>query len=59
MLRGVGTDILHVPRISALIARRGSAALASRILHQSEHQLWQRVHAKNDVALETRFLAVR
>ncbi|KAL9554325.1 hypothetical protein PS6_003479 [Mucor atramentarius] len=33
----VGVDIVHLPRIAALIARRGSDGLAKRILSPTEY----------------------
>ncbi|KAL9536934.1 hypothetical protein MBANPS3_012236 [Mucor bainieri] len=37
MIIGVGVDIVHLPRIAALIARRGSDGLAKRILSTTEY----------------------
>lgn len=37
MIIGVGVDIVHLPRIAALIARRGSDRLARRILSAGEY----------------------
>ncbi|KAF1797223.1 4'-phosphopantetheinyl transferase [Mucor lusitanicus] len=37
MIIGVGVDIVHLPRIAALIARRGSDGLARRILSPTEY----------------------
>lgn len=36
----VGIDLLHVPRILSLIARRGSERLAKRILSCQEYNSW-------------------
>lgn len=37
MIIGIGVDIVHLPRIAALIARRGSDGLARRILSPTEY----------------------
>ena len=37
MILGIGVDILHLPRITALISRRGQDTLARRILSQKEY----------------------
>lgn len=36
MLIGIGVDLLHLPRISALVRRRGTQRLAQRILSPRE-----------------------
>jgi holo-[acyl-carrier protein] synthase len=36
MILGIGVDIVHLPRITALIARRGKERLARRILSPTE-----------------------
>ena len=36
MIVGIGTDLLHIPRIKALIAKRGAPTLARRILSPRE-----------------------
>lgn len=36
MILGIGVDIVHLPRIAALISRRGHDKLAKRILSESE-----------------------
>ena len=38
---GVGIDIVHVPRIVSLVARRSPAKFASRILSPSEFSQWE------------------
>lgn len=55
---GVGVDVVHLPRILALVQRRGAEALASRILSPPEMQEWQAKRA-SDVSVHARFLAVR
>lgn len=37
MILGIGVDIVHLPRIAALIKRRGPQVLAKRILSSHEH----------------------
>lgn len=36
MIVGIGTDILHIPRLKQLIAKRGAPVLARRILSPRE-----------------------
>lgn len=53
ILLGLGTDILHLPRISALLARhRRQCQFAKRILSPQEFETWRRDP-------NTRYLAVR
>lgn len=54
---GVGVDIVHVPRIEAVLGRRGSR-LPSRILSQEEHAQWLSLPLTT-VSTRVRFLAVR
>ena len=54
-IRGIGVDILHLPRISTLISRRGKEAFAKRILSPEE---WQEFRGKGDNEA-VRYLAVR
>jgi len=54
-VRGIGIDIVHVPRITSLISRRGALRLASRILSTSELSDWNSV----PLGSQDRFLAVR
>ncbi|KAL5508137.1 hypothetical protein ACEPAH_5755 [Sanghuangporus vaninii] len=54
MILGVGLDIVHLPRIASLIARRGPERFARRILSQKELAEWG--PTKPD---SLRFLAVR
>ncbi len=56
---GIGVDVVHLPRIAALIKRRTAHKLASRILSTHELEDWQRVVSQADLAQQTRFLAVR
>lgn len=56
-IHGIGVDILHIPRISALISRRGNEALAKRILSSEE---WQEFREKGNTQQQAvQFLAVR
>jgi len=52
---GVGVDLLHVPRMAALINRRGANKIASRILSPSEQVVFGRLQPDS----ATRFLGVR
>lgn len=54
----IGIDILHVPRIVALIQRRGALKLASRILSPVELDAFRASH-DHDVGVAARFLGVR
>ncbi|KAF8313495.1 4'-phosphopantetheinyl transferase [Clavulina sp. PMI_390] len=56
MILGVGVDILHLPRIEALVARRGLVPLARRILHPEEHDAFDKL---DQPSRQLRFLAVR
>ncbi|KAF9226505.1 4'-phosphopantetheinyl transferase [Gyrodon lividus] len=66
-IHGIGVDLLHVPRMVALIERRGPARLASRILSPSELGDFRRLRpdkldAKGQrapIEAATRFLSVR
>ena len=51
-IHGVGVDLLHIPRMAALINRRGANKVASRILSPAEQAVFGRASA-------TRFLGVR
>ncbi|PBK72648.1 4'-phosphopantetheinyl transferase [Armillaria solidipes] len=55
MILGIGVDVVHVPRIAALIARRGPEIFAQRILSNEELQSWKTIHEGD----RSRFLAVR
>ncbi|GLB33739.1 putative 4'-phosphopantetheinyl transferase [Lyophyllum shimeji] len=54
---GVGVDVVHIPRIAALLQRRG-ARLASRILSPKEFSEWESLPL-SDFSRQVRFLAVR
>jgi holo-[acyl-carrier protein] synthase len=58
MLLGVGTDILHLPRLKALIGRRSQGLLARRILSTHELEVFASL-PDCDAARRVRFLAVR
>ncbi|EJD53839.1 4'-phosphopantetheinyl transferase [Auricularia subglabra TFB-10046 SS5] len=55
MLLGVGVDVLHVPRLRALLLRRSPEQFARRILCNVEQEQYQAIGASRRV----RFLAVR
>ncbi|BGP24885.1 holo-[acyl-carrier-protein] synthase [Rhodotorula toruloides] len=57
MILGVGVDVLHIPRLRSLLARRDPAALARRILSRAELDEWSGV--KVDDRLSERYLALR
>ncbi|KAI9011912.1 4'-phosphopantetheinyl transferase [Phycomyces nitens] len=40
MILGIGVDLLHLPRLASLVARRGSDGLAKRILSKDEHEVF-------------------
>ncbi|KAF9055148.1 4'-phosphopantetheinyl transferase [Hymenopellis radicata] len=56
MIFGLGVDLVFVPRIAALIQRRGSQKLASRILSPHEVAF---LPSEHDEPSRVRFLAVR
>jgi len=58
MLIGVGTDILHLPRLLNLFARRSQEHFAQRILTTSELAVFHALPA-SDASRRVRFLAVR
>ncbi|KAK0486884.1 4'-phosphopantetheinyl transferase [Armillaria luteobubalina] len=55
MILGIGVDVVHVPRIAALVARRGPERFAQRILSNEELLSWKTIHEGD----RSRFLAVR
>ncbi|KAK0206474.1 4'-phosphopantetheinyl transferase [Desarmillaria ectypa] len=55
MILGIGVDVVHLPRIVALIARRGPERFAQRILSNEELQSWKTIQEGD----HARFLAVR
>ncbi|KAI0347287.1 4'-phosphopantetheinyl transferase [Trametopsis cervina] len=55
---GVGVDVVHLPRIAALINRRTAPRLASRILSTTELEQWRDLSGA-DPQRQTSFLAVR
>lgn len=59
---GIGVDIVFLPRLRALVARRGPERLASRILSSLERREWDERAMQTrewDAERELRFLAVR
>ncbi|PSR73685.1 hypothetical protein PHLCEN_2v10604 [Hermanssonia centrifuga] len=55
---GIGVDIVHLPRISSLISRRGPQRLANRILSKRELTDWYKLPS-HDLTRLSQFLAVR
>ncbi|KAI0370219.1 4'-phosphopantetheinyl transferase [Pilatotrama ljubarskyi] len=55
---GVGVDIIHVPRLVALLRRRPPNQFARRILSETELARWNSIRTEED-AERTRYLAVR
>ena len=55
MIRGVGVDLLHLPRLKALVDRVGSQKLASRICSEAELRVWHSTPEESRLA----FLALR
>lgn len=51
---GIGVDLLHFPRIAALVERRGQHRFVKRVLSHAELRRWV-PHANNSL----RYLAVR
>ncbi|KAI9574598.1 4'-phosphopantetheinyl transferase [Boletus coccyginus] len=57
-VHGIGADLLHVPRMVALVNRRGADRIASRILSPSEQGVFCRLWP-GEQGIATRFLGVR
>lgn len=57
MILGIGVDVLHLPRLRSLLARRDPTALARRILSRDELLEWSDL--KMDSDLSERYLALR
>ncbi|KAF9462580.1 4'-phosphopantetheinyl transferase [Collybia nuda] len=55
---GIGVDVVHIPRFAALLNRRGSRQLATRILSLEEYAQWQS-SSHSDPSHHARFFAVR
>ncbi|KDR83806.1 hypothetical protein GALMADRAFT_37747, partial [Galerina marginata CBS 339.88] len=53
---GIGVDLVHVPRIAALLSRRKPDRFAARILSKEEYAQWQSLGISSD---RIQFLAVR
>jgi holo-[acyl-carrier protein] synthase len=54
-IHGIGVDLLHVPRMAALIHRRGANRIASRILSPPERSAFCRLRPEHGAV----FLSVR
>ena len=59
MILGVGVDIVHLPRIAALISRRGSDKLAKRILSPTEYIEFRAKYDINNDPSQVRYLGSR
>ena len=55
---GIGVDVVHLPRILALLNRRRPDRFASRILSATEYGQWQALQI-SDARDRAQFLAVR
>jgi holo-[acyl-carrier protein] synthase len=55
---GIGVDIVHVPRIAALLNRRGPTRLATRILNLEEFSRWESLPLSDNPG-QARFLSVQ
>ncbi len=55
---GIGVDIIHLPRIAAIIERWTGHKLARRILSVSEFERWTQID-ETDLQRQVRFLSVR
>lgn len=57
---GIGVDIVHLPRIAALVARRGRDPLARRILSQEEYtEFLQRCSKDGNIEQQVMYLGSR
>jgi holo-[acyl-carrier protein] synthase len=54
---GLGVDLVHLPRIATLLARRDADKFARRILSEAETLQWKVL--VNDATKRAQFLAVR
>ncbi|GAA6014615.1 hypothetical protein JCM11491_000171 [Sporobolomyces phaffii] len=59
MLLGIGTDLMHLARLRALLARRAPQHLAARILSAPELVEWTDPHAERDTKAVERYLSLR
>jgi hypothetical protein len=59
MLIGIGTDLLHLARLRALLVRRQPHQLAARICSQSELVEWDKSVSTKDTKEMERYLALR
>ncbi|PFH51456.1 hypothetical protein AMATHDRAFT_142672 [Amanita thiersii Skay4041] len=56
---GIGVDLVHIPRIVALVRRRGTHRFITRILSPVELSHWQSLSEDSAAIERFRFLAVR
>ncbi|TFK43597.1 4'-phosphopantetheinyl transferase [Crucibulum laeve] len=54
---GIGIDLVHIPRISAILFRNKAERFATRILSEREFSEWQNLSDEDSV--RAKFLAVR
>ncbi|GAA6006907.1 hypothetical protein JCM10207_009134 [Rhodosporidiobolus poonsookiae] len=57
MILGIGVDLLHLPRLRAILAKRDPLRLATRICSAWELEQWNQL--RGDTPEEERFLALR
>ena len=55
---GIGVDVVHAPRIAALLSRRCPQRFAARMLSHEELAQWESL-STSDLLGRVRFLAVR
>ena len=57
---GIGIDVVHVPRIAAILRKKHADRFASRILSPAEFSSWMELKAASkDERDLVRFMAVR
>ncbi|KAF9452491.1 4'-phosphopantetheinyl transferase [Macrolepiota fuliginosa MF-IS2] len=58
MILGIGVDIVHLPRIAAIVNRKSGLKFARRVLGSEELAQWECI-PEFDIQKQVRFLAVR
>lgn len=58
MLFGHGVDVVYLPRLLALVRRRGADRFARRVLSNTEFTTWRTLDVE-DIHARVRYLAVR
>ncbi|KAF5393965.1 hypothetical protein D9757_000086 [Collybiopsis confluens] len=56
---GIGVDVAHIPRFTAMLKRRGPDKLAQRILSDLELAHWHASHRRDHALKDEQYLAVR